>query len=418
MKLIKKTYLYTAIWLLPVMVIGSIFCFFMIEYISYEETEEFLTYEMERIRTFHEQYNDLPEFYKVANMIPGAYYEKPFFKDTMLLEPGDNEMIPYRELHFSIHHKGQNYGIVLRQLLPGRDDIAQGTFFIVIGLMLLIAVILLIILNLITGKIWKPFYETLNKLINFKIDNPLPVFPVSSIDEFEALNSTLLSLLKKISDDYRNNKEFNENASHELQTHLAVIRANTEKLLNVGSVNDSSTIDDLKKIYSASTRLSQVQKSLLLLSRINNREFSNSIKVSLDKIITLSLEIFSEAAQLRGISIEKQIDPVTIEMDIGLAEILINNLIKNAVKYNVQNGYISISLDSSALIIKNSGNAFKGNPSTLLERFARGEDGNLGIGLAIVKQICEVYNFTLSYSISDNCDHILTVCFVPSVNSF
>ncbi|NLD94045.1 MAG: HAMP domain-containing histidine kinase [Fibrobacter sp.] len=418
MKLIKKTYLYTAIWLLPVMIIGSIFCFFMIEYISYEETDEFLTYEMDRIRAFHDKAKELPELYTVANIIPGNLYEKPLFRDTMMLEPGDNEMVPYRELHFSLMHEGVPYSIVLRQLLPGRDDIAQGTFFIVIGLMLLIVLINLVIINLITGKIWKPFYGTLDKLIKFKIDNPLPSFPKTSIDEFNALNNTLHLLLKKISDDYRNNKEFNENASHELQTHLAVIRANTEKLLNVGSGSERSAIDDLKKIYHASTHLSKVQKSLLLLSKINNREFKNNINVNLDKVIALSLETFSEAALMRGITIERQTEQVIIDMDSGLAEIMINNLIKNAVKYNVQNGYISISLNSKKLEIKNSGLPFSGNPDRLLERFARGEDGNLGIGLAIVKQICEVCCFSLSYSISDGCNHILTVCFQSSGNSY
>lgn len=416
MKLIKKTYFYTAIWLLPVMVIGSVFCFFMIEYIAYEETDEFLTYEMERLKNYHKQHDDLPEFHKVANLIPNRHYEEPLFKDTMLLEPGDNEMVPYRELHFSIKHKGQDYGIVLRHLLLGRDDIAQGTLFIVVGLMLLIALIIFLIVNLVTGRIWKPFYEALAKLINFKIDNPLPAFPRTSIDEFTALNSTLLSLLRKISDDYRHNKEFNENASHEFQTHLAIIRANTEKLLNNGLVTVSLGIDELKKIYSASTKLSQVQKSLLLLSKISNREFSNNVTVDLHKVITLSLETFSEAAQLRGICIEKHINPVTIDMDVGLAEILVNNLVKNAVKYNVENGYISVSLDTDSLVIKNSGQPYCGDPNTLLERFARGNEGNLGIGLAIAKQICEVYNFALSYSVADTHDHILTVFFQPSGN--
>jgi len=418
MKLINRTYYYTAIWLLPVMILGSIFCFFMIEYIAYEETDEFLTYEMDRLENYHTQFNEFPEFYKDAEIIPNTYYEKSFFKDTMLLEPGDNEMVPYRELHFSIKQNGQDYGIVLRHLLLGRDDIAQGTLLIVVGLMLLVAFIIILLVNLVTGKIWRPFYETLDKLISFKIDGPMPVFPKTTIDEFEALSKTLYPLLKKISDDYRNNKEFNENASHELQTHLAVIRANTEKLLNMGSDTSNSGISELKKIYSASTRLSQFQKSLLLLSKINNGEFSNNESFDLSKIVNQSMEIFCEAAQLRGIKVEQNLKPVSINMDVGLAEILINNLLKNAVKYNVENGYITINLDSSSLVIKNSGHPIKGNPNMLLERFARGENGNLGIGLAIARQICELYHFSISYTISDRFDHILSIFFNHSSKPF
>ena len=107
MRLIKRTYYITSLWLLPVTLIGSIFCFLMIEFISYEETDEFLTYEMQRLERYHAEHNDLPEFHKVADILPDVVYSKPFFKDTMLLEPGDNEMVPYRELYFTINHKGQ-----------------------------------------------------------------------------------------------------------------------------------------------------------------------------------------------------------------------------------------------------------------------------------------------------------------------
>ncbi len=417
MRLIKRTYYYTAFWLLPVIIIGSFFCFFMIEYIAYEETDEFLTYEMERLINYQKKFNDLPEYHKAATVTPAAGYKKPFFKDTLLLEPGDNEMVPYRELHFTIKHKGKYFNIVLRHLLLGRDDIAQGTLLIVVGIMLLISLFLIIMVNHITGKIWKPFYQTLDTLIQFKIDNPLPEFSKTTIDEFEALNSTLQALLKKIADDFRHNKEFNGNASHELQTHLAIIRANTEKLLNDES-GKASGISELEKIYSAATRLSQVQKSLLLLSRIDNREYSNNVDVDLRMVLQQAIDTFQEASQLRGITINQHVNPVTIHMDAGLAEILMNNLVKNAVKYNVQNGYITIKLDTAALVIENSGLPFQGDPNALLERFARGENGNYGIGLAIAKQICELYNFSISYTISEQSDHILSVYFSSTSNAF
>ncbi len=205
MKLIKRTYLLTAIWLLPVMLIGSFFCFYMIEYIAYEETDEFLTYEMERLLRYHKENNTLPDYHKVSNIIPGLKYSHPVFKDTLLLETGDNEMVPYRVLYFSINHKGRDFTIVLNQLLLGKDDVAQGTALIVFGLMFLVAAFLVLIVNHVTRKIWVPFYKTLNRLTQFKIGNPLPQFPETSIDEFEALNVVLSGLLKKITGDYQHN---------------------------------------------------------------------------------------------------------------------------------------------------------------------------------------------------------------------
>lgn len=409
MKLIKRTYTYTAKWMLPVIIIGSVFCFYMIEYISYEETDEFLTYEMQRLIGYHEAHNDLPEFHQVANILPDVRFEKPMFKDTLMLEPGDNEMVPYRELYFTISHNGSDQTLVLRHLLIGRDDIAEGTLLIILGLMFLITVFLYIMVNSIAGKIWNPFYQTLDKLVKFKISGPLPEFPATAIDEFQSLNTTLDTLLKKIADDYRHNKEFSENASHELQTHLAIIRANTEKLLN--SPDTSLEVEELQKIYTASTKLSQVQKSLSLLSKINNREYSNPVKVDFRNTVEQALDIFTEAITIRGINVDKQLRACTLTMDAGLAEILVNNLVKNAVKHNIQNGTIRIILSPVEVTIENSGLPFNGNADMLLERFAKGKNGNIGIGLAIVKQICELYNFRISYTISEQAEHKISISF-------
>lgn len=409
MKLIKRTYIKTAFWLLPVMIVGSIFCFYMIEYISYEETDEFLTYEMQRLINYHQQYNDLPEFHQVAQILPDVKFEKPLFKDTLILEAGDNEMVPYRELYFTINHNGNNQTIVLRHLLLGRDDIAEGTLLIITGLMLLVAAFLYIIVNYMAGKIWNPFYQSLDKLVRFKINGPLPVFPQTDIDEFKSMNLTLDVLLKKIADDYRHNKEFSENISHELQTHLAVIRATAEKLIN--NLDLAPEIDRLQKIYTASSKLSQVQKSLFLLSKINNREFSNLVTVDLRYSLEQSLDVFDEAIILRKITVTRQLKPCQLTMDAGLAEILVNNLVKNAVKHNIHNGMIHIDLSQDSLLVENSGLPFEGDTQSLLERFAKGKNGNIGIGLAIIKQICDLYNFRISYIVSEKNTHQVRISF-------
>lgn len=410
MKLIKRTYSLTFIWLLPVLLAGSIFCFYMIEYISYEETDEYLTYEMERLLNYHHEFNDLPEYHKVADILPEIKYEKPVFKDTLLLEPGDNEMVPFRELYFTINHKEQDFTIVLRHLLLGRDDIAEGTILIISGLMLLTAFSIILIINIITGKLWKPFYNTLEKATKFKIGGALPVFSATNIDEFKNLNQTLDTLLKKTDSDYRRNKEFNENLSHELQTHLAVIRTNTEKILNEVPHTFANS-DDLKSIYTAVTKLSQVQKSLLLLSKINNLEYVKHTNTDIKAITQQILNIFREAIEIRGISLKTTLDGCNQFMDTGLAEVLVNNLIKNAVKHNITNGFISVTLIASSLIVENSGQIYQGNPDILIQRFVTGPNGNYGIGLSIVKQICELYNFTVSYEINDRTVHKITILF-------
>lgn len=401
MKLINKMYVYTAVWLIPFILIGSLFTVFMIEHIVYEETEEFLNYEMERLIEYHQLHNDFPDFTNVAALLEDVKYDKPFFKDTLLLETGDNEMIPFRELWFSIDHNDREITIILRHLLPGRDDIIEGTLLLVTGLMLLIALFLYLTVNLASGKVWAPFYKTLGILTRYKINDPVPELGKTDIAEFDTLNLTLKSLLKKLSDDYRHNKEFNENASHELQTYLAVIRANAEKLLDQKEEN-KEVAAEIGKIHSAALRLSQVQKSLLLLSKINNREFTNNVPLNLADLLQSSLETFTELIELREIKLTQTISVCMVTMDTGLAETLINNLIKNAVKHNVNQGYINVRLNNNSLTIDNSGKSFDGDTVEMLQRFAKGEEGNIGIGLAIVKEICDVYRFKLSYSVDEN----------------
>jgi len=395
--------------MIPILLIGSLFSFFIINYVAYEEIDEFLTYEMERLVKYHEKHNDLPDFHNLVQIIEDKKFETPVFKDTLILEPADNEMVPYRQLWFSINHNGRDFTLVLQHLMLGRDDIAQGALLITAGLALLIVLFALLSVNRVTGKIWAPFYNTLNKVTRFKINEQLPEFLPTQIDEFNVLNSTLGSLLQKVTSDYRYNKEFNENASHELQTHLAVIKANAGKLLT-GDEKDSEKMEAVTKIYSAATQLSQVQKSLLLLSKINNHEFTDNVNLNLEEPLKNVLELFSETINIREISLMTQTSPCRVFMDEGLAEVLLNNLVKNAVKHNVQKGFINIKLHDGMLEIENSGEAYTGNPESLLQRFTKGKGGNSGIGLAIVKQISDLYHFKLEYKIHKT-THKITIFF-------
>jgi signal transduction histidine kinase len=353
MKLIKKTYLLTYIWLLPVLLLGSVFSFIIIEYIAYEEIDEFLSYEMERIKKYYAINEMLPENHQGMQLIPDTKTSTPVFSDTLILEEGDNEMVPYRTLKFSINHKGREFTIVLQHLMLGRDDVIQGTLIIVGGILLLIAILLFLIVNFTNRRIWKPFYKTLNILNRLEINKPVPEFGNSQIDEFKTLNLTLRALLKKILDDYRNKKEFSENVSHELQTHLAIIRANTDKLLNSDTLNEQNAIS-LNKIHSAALKLGHAQKSLFLLSQITNGEFRDAL-------------------------------------DIG--------------------GFINIRLSDKEFTIENSGIPYHGNTSRLIDRFEKGSNGNMGIGLSIVSQICDMYKFTLKYKISPEGIHKIAIIF-------
>lgn len=409
MKLIKRTYLETFLWLIPVLLVGSVFSFYIIKYVVYEETDEHLTYEMQRLVDYHTKFNDLPEFHKVEDIIENLKLEQPVFKDTLILEEKDNEMIPYRKLLFTINHEDKDFTIVLQQLLPGNDDIFEGTLLMMLGLFILISLFLLLIVNTISVRLWSPFQKTLNTLTQYKITDPLPVFPDSNIDEFNSLNQTIEGLLNKIAQDYHRTKEFNENASHELQTHLTIIRIHAEKLLNSHHEGDGQ-LEHLQPIVNAASKLSKAQKSLLLLSKIGNLEYNRHVQLDLAETIHNALSLFQEIIDIRDIEVRKTLGTCIVNMDAGLAEIMVNNLLKNAIKHNIQQGFISIFLTPQVLIIENTGVSIEGNPEEFFERFTIGKTGNLGLGLAIIKQICEVNKFDISYTVKENI-HTLKISF-------
>ena len=150
----------------------------------------------------------------------------------------------------------------------------------------------------------------------------------------------------------------------------------------------------------------------MLLSKIGNLEYNKTANINFKEIAEQALEKYNEAFQLREIKVMANINDCRLWMDAGLAEIMANNLLKNALKHNVDKGHLDIKLTAREFIVANSGTSFQGNPEQLFQRFNKGEGGNYGIGLSIVKQICDLHNFALSYKIEENSTHILKVSFL------
>jgi len=404
MKLIRKTINQIGLALLPVMIVGTVFINYTIRWIAYQEADEYLTYEMERMERDFERTGVLPEVQGVSELIEGSLLvTEPVFTDTLLQIYPDIEPERYRELRFVLESDGRpNKGtVILRQVTLSKGEIAKGSVFITMGLLLLMTLTILVVVNIQTERIWSPFFRTLHKLGSYRVQEEAPVFDASDVHEFHMLNQTLNAMLQKMSGDYQRVKEFNENISHELQTHLAVVKTTTEELINEYAGNEV-VLDQARRAYVAATKLSHIHKSLLLLSKIGNKEFDDTSLVRPMVIIQQALEEFGELIQLRNIRIDTELQDNRVRMDYGLAVVLITNLIKNAVKHNLDGGLIRVSYTGTMLEVVNTGRLYTGDPRNLLQRFIRGDDGNTGLGLAIARQICETYHFTLNYLVQEN----------------
>jgi signal transduction histidine kinase len=291
------------------------------------------------------------------------------------------------------------------------EDLIQIIFGITIGVILFLLLVLLIANRLILNRLWQPFYAILKELKLFNIADNLEIAQtITNIDEFKELNQAATAMSAKAKHDYKDLKAFTENASHELLTPIAVINSKLDTLIQTENFSDrqSKLLTDL---YSAVSRLSRLNQSLLLLVKIENRLMTDQQKINLRELIAELL------MQLEDIFLDKQITVTTdladkeIMANRYLIEILLNNLIINAVRHNHAGGHIIINLTADSLTIKNTGNNAPLPEEQIFTRFHKssGSEGS-GLGLTISKQICENFNFSLRYQFHSP-HHTFTIIF-------
>ena len=237
---------------------------------------------------------------------------------------------------------------------------------------------------------------------------PVPV-KRSKIDEFESLNEVITSLIEQVKKDFENLKEFNENISHEIQTPLAIIRNKVVLLMESKNLNDKE-LNLIGAVYQETNKLSKIGKSLTLISRIENQEFKRRDRVEVHTLIENILRNMEEIIRFKSLRVKTGLNPVMIECDHILADILFTNLIKNAVQHNVPGGFISMSLRDGVFEITNSAAVGTLPSERMFRRFQKGSTAqdSLGLGLAINQKICEIYGFQLQHR-QDEGTHTFTL---------
>jgi len=273
---------------------------------------------------------------------------------------------------------------------------------------LLVSIVL--INNFVLKKTWKPFYQILQFLKDFRLDKGAINKPTDTkIAEFAILNETVQKLLKENVDVYSSQKQFIENASHELQTPLAISINKLELLANEKDLSDEN-IHKIGNVIETLQHLSDLNKSLLLISKIENKQFISGDEVSFDEIFERILTDFSDYVEFRRIDVSyKKEAPCIFKMNKDLAEILTLNLVKNAIFHNQQGGKVTIQLSSSFFTIENTSNETKLPADKIFKRFSKSKakKGSTGLGLAIAKTITEVSGLSISYFYNGN--HVFKV---------
>ncbi len=272
MKLLKKVILYFIISSVFIFILGSVSAYFVLKALIAEEVDETLISEKNRIvKQLEQSAESIPNWRTIhleVRRIGGSFAEKEILNDTLIYTKDTGEFIPLRQLHFYTRIKDKNYRITLRRSLIEKEDLVAG----VTGLMIGIFIATILLLNLINyrseRRLWMPFYKTLQSLNAFELDSQEALnLPSVNIQEFEQLNKTLNALTEKLRRDYRNLKQFSENAAHEMQTPLAILRSKLDIMIQDQSFSDEQ-LQNIRSLYNALNRLSRLNQSLNLLIRI------------------------------------------------------------------------------------------------------------------------------------------------------
>ncbi|MEO9884655.1 MAG: HAMP domain-containing sensor histidine kinase [Balneola sp.] len=256
----------------------------------------------------------------------------------------------------------------------------------------------------VSGPLFKPFRKTLKRIQNFQINEKeyLKAEP-TNVKEFRDLNIFVEEMTKKAVSDFNNLKEFAENASHELQTPVAIAKGKLE-LLTETNLNEQQ-YSYVEKLETTLNKLSRLNDSLALLTKIENHEFSSNETVNISKVVKDGIDAFQELITLNNLNLVTDIkDSVMVTIHPSLTEILWSNLFRNAINHNIQNGEINIHLNTDYLEISNTGKELNTDPSVLFERFKKGEQNSesIGLGLSIVKRIADQNGMEISYTTEKN----------------
>lgn len=344
--------------------------------------------------------------------IPSIKYTQPFIENIQVGEEWEEEeFFSSQKITFDITQNKKNYRVSIVKTIDEDEGLSHSIWVIMIISGLTILLVLTIVNIIIQKKIFAPIYQ-LNRDINlFSVKHLNKITPPkTSTKEFQHLGESISLMSEKIINDYKAMKEFTENIAHEIQTPLAVISVKIEQCLQHQSLNEGQAHllnDALQKV----NKLFSISKGLSLLGKLDNEQFTS--KQCLDLFLTVQqrLDFFNDFIESKKITITKKfLSNIYLEADASLLEILIDNLIKNAIKHNFESGQIIITINNQQLIFSNTGEQPTENTSNYFKRFYSKKTDSLGLGLSIIKKIVEYYNYSILYNFN-NGFHTVTINF-------
>jgi len=336
------------------------------------------------------------------------------YSDTSMymVNEEDFEIVRMLTTYFQ-DNDGQYYKLQVISSMVEEDDLISSLLYSLISLFVVVLVSIFIINKLILSRVWRPFYQLKNELSRFKLGkNNSFNAPNTSVVEFKELNIAIDKLLKDNTEVYDKQKSFIENASHELQTPLAISRSKVEMLLPHFEENEK-VLNQLSDVLDQLDRMKRLNKTLLLLTKIENRQFRDYEPIDFNSLWKDQIEAFKDLLLHKGIEVHlDEIGQLQGQFNPDLAAMLVSNLLRNAMVHNIKDGRIQVTIYDNRFAIANTGKTGALDSKHIFDRFYKDVENqqSTGLGLAIVKSIVDLEKGRVAYHFQEDM-HIFEVIF-------
>ena len=412
MKLIHKVTLRLASVIMPVLLIWAIAFYFTMVHQVNDETDDSLDDYAEMIARRVVNGEELPTPGDGSNntysieLLPATehYDDSKTCEDREVYLHWKQEDEPARVMTKIFHDTyGTAYKLVVSTPTFERDDIIRALLIHIATIYAVLLCIILVVTVLVFKISMKPLYFLLKWLDSYRPGGGMEGFPnEETVVEFRKLTQAARETIERAENHLERQKQFIGNASHELQTPLAVLGNRIEWMMDNTALTEEQ-FGELSKMRQSIHRLVRLNRTLLLLSKIDNGHFLDKADVDIVPIIENELEVYNEIFADKGITCNvKMPQRFVVQMDEMLATTMVTNLIKNAFVHSMGGGVVEITLSRGELTVSNKGDEAL-DKSRLFDRFyTSGKTGSTGLGLALVKSIAGSYGFGLEYDFKEN----------------
>ncbi len=416
MKLLDKYNRISLITTILVIIITGFVYYFTISYILTDQVDKDLLVEENEISDYVKANKRLPQIFKSEDLKitfnqAGNTPVKRQFTNVNYWNEKDRERESGRSLISSVIVNGINYRITIIESKVETEDLIRLIFLITLGIILVLIVVLIVINRLVIRNLWLPFYDMLAQIKLFNLTDHDSISGLqTNIEEFKDMNQEISAMSTRVRQDYQELKSFIENASHELMTPIAVMNSKLDTLIQTSNLTEKQgkLIND---VYNTVGKLTRLNKAMLLLTKIENKLINDQEQVPVKTAVEDALAQFQEIFAGKQLKLHRQLTATPTTASKAVLDILLNNLLTNAVRHNLPGGDINITLAGRELIINNTGKPGALDAKQIFQRFHKApESEGSGLGLTLARQICENYGLSLTYSYTQN-RHTFTVGF-------